>query len=133
MLKRRETTTDLFYITLGWTKTSNQWMKSGKVSNNLILIRYNVQSGLPKVSICPKKTLTLLFQQRYRTSNQQIDVSDRYPITKPIKSVTYSRVFFLFSNNLFLELWHLLSFCRMIHLAIYHVILTFYITFITYC
>ena len=32
-------------------------MKSGEVSNNLILIRYNVQSGLPKVSICPKKNL----------------------------------------------------------------------------
>ena len=41
MLERRETTTNLFYITLGLTKTSNQWMKSGKVSNNLILIRYN--------------------------------------------------------------------------------------------
>ena len=138
MLKRRETTTDLFYITLGLTKTSNQWMKSGKVSNNLILIRYNVQSGLPKVSICPKKNLDTFGGpdvhcfKRFRTSNQKI-IYQIDTLTKPIKSVTYSRVFFSFSNNLFLELWHLLSFCRMIHLAIYHVILTFYITFITYC
>ena len=139
MLKRRETTADLFYITLGLTKTSNQWMKSGKVSNNLILIRYNVQSGLPKVSICPKKNLDTFGGPDVHCFNSDIGLQINKlmyqieTITKPIKSVTYSRVFFSFSNNLFLELWHLLSFCRMIHLAIYHVILTFYITFITYC